>query len=100
MHDHMNACCVNLLQAEKLVFSFALTDLQHGSGENLQEMDISALHEIAQEELRKHQRSWSWKMCPRILMSMSINIIETNDTGASNSYAQQLAYELWMHTLF
>jgi len=30
---------------------------------------------------------------------MSINIIETNDTGASNSYAQQLAYELWMRTL-
>jgi len=51
MHDHMNACCVNLLQAKKLVFSFALTDLQHGSGENLQEMDISALHEVAQEEI-------------------------------------------------
>jgi len=57
-------------------------------------MDISALHEVALEENAE---------APKVMVvtveDVSINVIETDDTGASNFCAQQLAYELWMRTL-
>ncbi len=70
-----------LLQAEKLVFISAMAALEHGNGESLEEMDISALYEAALEEAEG-------------IVADDVAIVEVEDAGASASYAQQLTEEL------
>lgn len=55
--------------------------LEHGNGESLEEMDISALYEAALEEAEGTAAD-------------DVTIVEAEDAGASTSYAQQLTEEL------
>jgi hypothetical protein len=74
-------CCIDLLQAEKLVFISAMAALENGNGDSLEEMDISALYEAALEEAEGP-------------VADDVSIIEAEEVRDSASYAQQLADEL------